>query len=332
MSNIAICNTNNSIRYNMKNTILLFSLSLALFITSCNRNAHDFDASGTFEAEEVIVSSEATGRLISFDIQEGQSIPEGKKVGLIDAENLTLQKEQIEASINALSEKTADVNPQIQLLQNQQAVQQSQLKTLYAERIRVQNLLKMDAATGKQLDDINAQIELIQKQMAVTKQQINVQKSATYTQNRGILSEGKPLQKRVEQLNDQLKRATIVNPVNGTVLTKYAEQGEITSAGKALYKIADLSTLALRAYLTGAQLSQVKVNQEVTVRVDKGADDYKTLKGTITWISDKAEFTPKTIQTKDERSNLVYATKIRVKNDGYLKLGMYGEVILSSQP
>ena len=331
MSIISIRNTNYAIRYNMKINILLLSLFLALFITSCNRNAHDFDASGTFEAEEVIVSSEATGRLISFDIQEGQSIPEGKKVGLIDAENLTLQKEQIEASISALSEKTADVNPQIQLLQNQQAVQQSQLKTLYVEKTRIQNLLKMDAATGKQLDDINAQIELTQKQMAVTKQQINVQKSATSTLNRGILSEGKPLQKRVEQLNDQLKRATILNPVNGTVLTKYAEQGEITSAGKALYKIADLSTLTLRAYITGAQLSQVKVNQEVIVRVDKGADDYKTLKGTITWISDKAEFTPKTIQTKDERSNLVYATKIRVKNDGYLKLGMYGEVILNSQ-
>ncbi|MDB5119826.1 MAG: HlyD family efflux transporter periplasmic adaptor subunit [Sphingobacteriales bacterium] len=314
----------------MKNNILKF-LTIAFIITSCNRNAHDFDASGTFEAEEVIVSSEATGRLISFDIEEGQSIAAGKKIGLIDAENLTLQKEQIEASIKALSEKTADVNPQIQLLQNQQAVQQSQLKTLYVEKVRVLNLLKMDAATRKQLDDINAQIDVIQKQMAVTKQQINVQRSATSTQNRGILSEGKPLQKRVEQLNDQLKRATIVNPVNGTVLTKYAEQGEITSAGKALYKIADLSTLTLRAYITGAQLSQVKINQQVTVRVDKGADDYKTLKGTITWISDKAEFTPKTIQTKDERSNLVYATKIRVKNDGYLKLGMYGEVIWSSQ-
>ena len=315
----------------MKNNIFLSSLLLLALITSCNRNAHDFDASGTFEAEEIIVSSEATGRLISLDIQEGQSIPAGKKVGLIDAENLTLQKEQVEASIKALSERTGDVNPQIQLLQNQQAVHQSQLKTLYTERTRVQNLLKLDAATGKQLDDINAQIELTQKQMAVTKQQINVQKSSTSTQNRGILSEGKPLQKRIEQLDDQLKRATIVNPVNGTVLTKYAEQGEITSSGKALYKIADLSTVTLRAYITGAQLSEVKVNQEVTVRVDKGAEDYKTLKGTITWISDKAEFTPKTIQTKDERSNLVYATKIRVKNDGYLKLGMYGEVILSSK-
>jgi HlyD family secretion protein len=146
------------------------------------------------------------------------------------------------------------------------------------------------------------------------------------TQNRSILSESKPLAKRVAQLEDQLKKANIINPASGTVITKYAEEGEVTSAGKALYKIADLSTMTLRAYITGTQLSQVKLGQGVKVLVDDGDKKYKEFTGTITWISDKAEFTPKTIQTKDERANLVYATKIKVKNDGYLKIGMYGEV------
>ena len=162
--------------------------------------------------------------------------------------------------------------------------------------------------------------------MGVTQQQINVQQSNIATQNRSILSEGKPLSKRVAQLDDQLKKASIVNPVNGTVITKYAQAGEITSPGKALYKIADLSFLTLRAYINGVQLSQVKLGQQVKVLIDDGKDSYKELSGTITWISDKAEFTPKTIQTKEERANLVYAMKIKVKNDGYLKIGMYGEV------
>ncbi|MEO8405176.1 MAG: HlyD family efflux transporter periplasmic adaptor subunit, partial [Chitinophagaceae bacterium] len=167
---------------------------------------------------------------------------------------------------------------------------------------------------------------IAKNEMNVTRQQINVQQSNIGTQNRSILSEGKPLAKRAEQLNDQLEKANIVNPITGTVLTKYAEQGEVTSAGKALYKIADLSTITLRAYITGTQLSQIKLNQQVKVFIDDGKDKYKELAGTIYWISDKAEFTPKTIQTKDERANLVYAIKIKVKNNGFLKIGMYGEV------
>jgi HlyD family secretion protein len=216
------------------------------------------------------------------------------------------------------------------LLQDQLAVQQSQLRTLERERTRTSNLVQADAATGKQLDDINAQIDVLQKQIRVTQQQIKVQQSNVGTQNRGILSEANPLEKRVAQLNDQLAKATIVNPVAGTVLTKYAETGEYTAPGKALYKIADLSWLTLRAYISGSQLSQIKLNQPVKVFVDQGAEEYKTLTGTITWISDKAEFTPKTIQTKEERANLVYAVKVRVKNDGYLKIGMYGEVALNN--
>jgi HlyD family secretion protein len=186
--------------------------------------------------------------------------------------------------------------------------------------------LKQDAATAKQLDDIDAQIDVVKKQMSVTQQQINVQKNNVGTQNRGILSQGKPLEKKAAQIQDLLNKSNITNPINGTVITKYAEEGEMVSPGKAIYKIADLSVLTLRAYITGSQLSQVKLGQQVTVLVDDGAKKNKEFPGTITWISDKAEFTPKTIQTKDERANLVYAMKVKVRNDGYLKIGMYGEV------
>lgn len=299
---------------------------IALLLAACNGNGHDFDASGTFEADEVIVSAEATGKILSLSVEEGMAVPKDSIVGTIDAENIALQKEQVEASIEALGEKTADAAPQVRLLENQLGVQQSRLDNLLHEKTRTQNLVRADAATQKQLDDINAQIDLVRKEMAVTQQQINVQKANTGTQNRGILSESKPLSKRAAQLEDQLQKANIVNPVNGTVLTKYAAQGEITSAGKALYKIADLSTLTLRAYISGSQLAQVRLGQSVKVLVDDGKDKYRELPGTITWISDKAEFTPKTIQTKEERANLVYAAKIKVKNDGYLKIGMYGEV------
>lgn len=299
---------------------------ILLLLSSCKNGNGKFDATGTFEADEVIVSSELSGKILNFSVEEGQTIPKDSIVAVVDAANISLQKEQVEANILALSEKTADVSPQVRLLENQLAVQQSLLNNLLHEQARIQNLLKQDAATGKQLDDITSQVDVAKKNMAVTQQQISVQRSNVATQNRGILSEGKPLEKRVAQLDDQLKRATILNPVNGTVITKYAEQGEITAAGKALYKIADLSTMTLRAYITGTQISQVKLGQAVKVLVDDGADKYKELTGTVTWIADKAEFTPKTIQTKEERANLVYAIKVKVKNDGYLKIGMYGEI------
>lgn len=299
---------------------------MLVLAAACNSKNQQYDAAGTFEADEVIVSSELTGKIISFNVEEGQVFNKDSVVGTLDATNISLQKEQAEANIQALSEKTADASPQVKLLERQLAVQQSQLTNLLHEQTRTQNLLKQDAATGKQLDDINAQIDVSRKNLEVTQQQINVQKNNTATQNRSILSEGKPLEKRVAQLEDQLKKANIINPVNGTVITKYAEAGEITSAGKALYKIADLSTMTLRAYITGSQLSQVKLGQTVKVLVDDGAKKYKELSGIVRWISDKAEFTPKTIQTKEERANLVYAMKVKVKNDGYLKIGMYGEV------
>jgi HlyD family secretion protein len=312
------------------NTKILITPVFIFSLIACNNNKHEFDATGTFEVDEVVVSSLITGKILSFNIREGDTIPKNKIVGEVDAENLSLQKEQVQASIKALSEKTTSVAPQVNLLEKQLAVQQSQLKNLLHEKTRFENLLKQDAATGKQVDDINAQVDVARKQIAVTQQQINVQRNNISTQNRSVLSETKPLEKRVAQLNDQIQKANIVNPISGTVITKYAEEGELTSSGKALYQIADLSEMTLRAYISGAQLSQVKLNQTVKVLVDNGADSYKEMTGVITWISDKAEFTPKTIQTKDERANLVYAMKIKVKNDGYLKIGMYGEVILEA--
>ena len=309
---------------------LLIGLTASVLL-SCGGKNGKYDASGTFEADEVIVSAELSGKILRFDIEEGHTLAKDSVVGLLDAENISLQKEQVEANIQALGEKTSDVTPQVKLLENQLEVQRSKLNNLLHEKARIEKLLKQDAATGKQLDDINSEIDVAGKNIEVTQQQINVQRNSVAAQNRSILSESKPLKKRVAQLDDQLSKANIVNPVNGTVITKYAEAGEVTSAGKALYKIADLSTLTLRAYITGSQLSQLKLGQNVKVLVDDGADKYREMPGTVTWISDKAEFTPKTIQTKDERANLVYATKIKVKNDGYLKIGMYGEVKFNEQ-
>jgi len=310
----------------MKSKLRLVPFISVITLLSCNRNGNGFDASGTFEADEVIVSTLASGKILALDIEEGSVLAKDSIVGFVDPIDLSLQKEQVQASIEALNEKTSDVTPQVKLLQDQLSMQQTQLNNLLHEKTRIENLLKEDAATQKQLDDANFQIESVKKQMNVTQQQIKVQRANVATQNRSILSEGKPLEKRAEQLQEQLNKTKIKNPINGTVLTKYAEAGEITSNGKALYKIADLSTITLRAYVTGTQLPQIKLGQQVQVLIDSGANKYRHYPGTITWISDKAEFTPKTIQTKEERANLVYATKIKVKNDGYLKIGMYGEV------
>jgi len=312
----------------MKNFFV--SLFVLALVQACGNKKEVYDASGSFEADEVVVSSELGGQLIQLKVEEGDTLNKGQIVGVVDSTSLTLQKEQVKATIASLSEKTNNVQPQIELLQKQLQVQQSQLSSLLHEKERTERLVKADAATGKQLDDINSQIDVLHKQMQVTRQQIDVQRNNAGTQNRSILSETGPLQKQAAQVQQQISKTKIVNPIDGTVITKYAQQGEITAPGKALYKIADLSYLNLRAYVTGAQLSQIKLGQEVKVLIDDGAKKYRTYTGTIIWISNKAEFTPKTIQTKEERANLVYATKIKVKNDGYLKLGMYGEVQLQN--
>jgi HlyD family secretion protein len=306
---------------------LFLSVSLmSILLLACNNSKQDFDASGTFEVDETVVSSEVPGQIKALDIREGSVLAKDSIVGYIDSLPLELQKAQVEASINALREKTSNVEPQVKLLKDQIGVLKVQLDDAIHEKERTERLIKADAATQKQLDDLNTQINVLQKQIAVNEQQIKVQESNTGTQNRTILSESKPLKKSVAQIEDQLKRTNIKNPMNGTVLTKYAMAGEFTTPGKALYSIGDLSVITLRVYVTGTQFAQIKLNQPVKVYVDSAADTYKEYSGAITWISDKAEFTPKTIQTKDERANLVYAVKIHVKNDGLLKIGMYGEV------
>ena len=323
----------------MKKTIIFSALILSLF--SCKKSA-DYDASGTFEADEIMVTAEATGKILELKLDEGQQLTENQQIGMIDGKGVELQKEQVLASINAIDEKTNSANPQIQVLQSQMnaqkgniAVLQEQLSTAIRERNRVSNLVKSDAATKKQLDDANSQVAVVQKQISVANaqlqtlnQQISSTKEQVSIQNRAILSEKNPTEKKVLQIDEQLKHNVISSPIKGIVLTKYMNKGEFATIGKPIYKMANLDEMTLRAYFTGDQLAKVKVGQNVKILVDAGDDNTKELTGKIYWISQKSEFTPKTIQTKDERANLVYATKIHVKNDGFLKIGMYGEVKL----
>jgi HlyD family secretion protein len=290
-----------------------YLLAFLSFITiSCAQTDSEFDATGNFEADEIIISAEAAGKILRLDIEEGSELKSQTPIGLIDTTQLYLKKKQLEYSIRAVNAKQP--NSTIQL-----AAIQEQIETAKREKKRVENLLKDDAATQKQLDDINSQLDLLQRQYSATQSTLNITKQS-------LQSETLPLQAQLEQVQDQIKKSQIINPINGTVLTLFAKQNEVVAPGKALYKIADLSTIILRAYISGNQLSQIKLGQSVTVLVDAANDEYKKYTGTISWVSDKAEFTPKTIQTKEERANLVYAIKIDVKNDGYLKLGMYGEV------
>ncbi len=305
-----------------KITLILIAV---ITLSACKNNQNKFDATGTFEADEVIVSAQQSGQILSLNIHEGDALQKGQSIGNIDVSNLQIQKEQVKATINSLREKLNSATPQVEVVRKQLAVQQSQLDYLLKEKTRVQNLLKADAATQKQLDDMNAKVEEAHRQLAVLKQQIHLSTSNVHEQNQTILSEKNPLEKSADQIEDQIKKGNVINPVKGTVLTQYAFEGEMTGAGKALYKIANIDTITLRAYITGAQLPGIKTGQEVTVKTDNDGK-FKDYKGTLYWVSDKAEFTPKTIQTKDERENLVYAIKIRVSNDGYLKIGMYGEV------
>ena len=329
----------------MKNSFLhskiLRGALFLLLVSACKDTKQKFDASGTFEATEIIVSAESTGKILSLDIKEGDAVAKGKIIGTIDPLSIELQKEQVLASEKALTEKSNDAAPQISVFQeqisvqrNQIAVQKQQLIVLQKEQKRLENLVKADAATPKQLDDVNGQVDILKKQIEaaessihVFERQIAAQTAVVGIQNRGILSEKGPLEKRLKQLDDQIARTKITNPLDGTILAKYAESGEITTMGKAIYKVADMSEMTLRAYITGDQLGQIKINQPVKVLIDDGKDKYRELQGTLFWVSEKAEFTPKTVQTKDERANLVYATKIKVKNDGTLKIGMYGEVL-----
>ena len=297
----------------MKNRFLNIAFILAAaLLFGCSNGNGDFDATGTFESEEIIVSSEAMGKLVMLQVEEGMQLKQNQIVGVVDTTQLHLKKKQLLSTIEAVLSKQPDISAQLAALQKQ-------IETTEVEKKRIENLVKLDAATTKQLDDVNSQLEVLNKQYTATKSSLTITKQ-------GIQSETLPLIAQVEQIEDQIKKSIIKNPIDGTVLTRYAKQDEITSNGKALYKVANLSEMTLRAYVDGDQLGQIKLEQKVKVYIDKGEGEQKEMSGEIYWVSSKAEFTPKTIQTKDERANLVYAIKVKVINDGYLKIGMYGEV------
>ncbi|MEP6737106.1 MAG: HlyD family efflux transporter periplasmic adaptor subunit [Chryseolinea sp.] len=296
----------------MKNNILFFTSFILL--TGCSSRESLNDATGTFEAVETIVSSEASGIIKALTVAEGQILKKGENVGYVDSIQLHLRRKQLYAQIRAVLSKKPNVSKQLASIYQE-------LDHARTEQQRVGRLLKADAATQKQYDDATSQVAILERK-------IEGQESSFTTTASSLTEETLPLQAQIEQLDDQLSKCRIINEVNGTVLVKYAEPFETTVPGKALYKIADLSELTLKAYITGSQISQVKINQTVKVLIDDKNGKYKEYTGTVEWVSNKAEFTPKTIQTKEERANLVYAIKIRVKNDGQLKIGMYGEVKL----
>jgi HlyD family secretion protein len=288
--------------------VLLFALPVYFLISSCNRDKDNPDAYGTFEVTEVTVSSQANGRILFLNVEEGQVIDSNTLVGIIDTLDLSIKKSVTRDQQLATSTRRDDLAAQI-------AVQEQNKTNILVEKTRIERLLKDGAATTKQLDDINASLNLADKQIASIKSQYISLDAQVTTFN-----------KQIDQINNSIADAHIINPIKGTILTKYAEPNEITTFGKPVYKIADLTSLDLRVYVSGAQLPYIKIGQKVEVRYDKDANTNNSIEGVVTWISETAEFTPKTIQTKEERVNLVYAAKVRVKNDGTLKIGMPGEI------
>lgn len=292
--------------------IPIAGILLLFMFYSCDKEDNSFDASGSFEADETIISSQASGVIREFNIEEGNVLDSGTYIGYVDSTPLYLKKLQLIAQLNALESRKPDITIQLAALQEQ-------LKNAQKDRERISNLLQSDAATQKQLDDITTRTGVLEKQIEA--------QNSTLTKTRdGIEKEALSLKLEVEQVNNQLAKCRIVCPMRGTVITRYAEVNESTSPGKALYKIANLSSIILRVYISGDQLPMVRLNQQVVVSTDNGKGGFNETKGRITWISDKAEFTPKTIQTKNDRANMVYAIKVNVKNDGTYKIGMYGEI------
>ena len=290
----------------------VIGIALLAALTSCRKGAEEFDATGTFEATEVIVSAETSGKLIHFRADEGVQLTCGEEVGLIDTIQLHLQKMQLLANQKSVDTQRPDIGKQI-------AATRQQIAKAEQEKSRVGRLLQSNAATRKQLDDWDAEITLLNKQLEA---QLSTLQNSTASLNEQSAS----VAIQVAQVEDKLQKSRIVSPISGTVLAKYAEAGELASVGKPLFKIADVENMYLRAYITSTQLSDVKLGQQVTLYADFGDGERKPFEGTVTWISDKAEFTPKTILTNDERANQVYAVKIAFHNDGTAKIGMYGEV------
>lgn len=294
-----------------KKNILSLCAAIAA-LTACSSGEKDYDASGVFETTEVIVSAKATGEIISLNVEEGQNVKRNEMLGLIDTLQLSLHDQQLAANQSAADSKRLDANRQVASIRQQ-------IINLQKEKKRFSDLLAANAATQKQVDDISYQIEVLQRQLAATQEQIGSNNQSAGNQSMGIKAQR-------AQTEDQIRKAHITSPITGTVLTKYAEQGEYATPGRALFKVGDISRMRLRAYITAPQLTTLKVGQKVKVFADMGETESKAYEGTVEWISDKAEFTPKTIQTRDERANLVYAIKVAVNNDGMIKRGMYGDV------
>jgi HlyD family secretion protein len=284
-------------------------LVAAVILTGCKNKADKADAYGNFEATEVIVSSETIGRILKFDVTEGSEIDKGSEIALIDTTLFHLQKAEINAGMTGVRTRISTINAQNDIL-NQQ------IDNLNVNIKRIENMLKDDAATKKQYDDLTGQVAVLQKQVA-----------ANNTQKASIAAELSVYESKKATLNEQVTRSIVKSPIKGTIIEKYSEAGELTAAGKPLVKIADLSLMKLKVYVSGAQLGDIRIGQDCTVRVDDGKKGYKSFTGLISHISGKAEFTPKIIQTKDERVTLVYAVTIDVKNDGTMKSGMPGEAI-----
>ncbi len=293
----------------MKTLAIQIAIATGLMILcSCGSNNEKSDAYGNFESREVTISAQSQGEILSMDLQEGETLKAGKLVGWIDTSILAVKKEQIETQKSSLNAKIANINAKAE-------VQKKQIESLLTEKRRIEKLLEEDAATEQQFDNIQGKLEVARKRLESIK-----------TQKQSVYSERKVLKKKIKEVNARIDKCRITNPVQGTVLEKYLEPAEIAAPGKALYKIADLSHMTLRVYISGAQLPHVEIGQEVEVLIDKNEEENQKLKGTVSWISPEAEFTPKIIQTKEERVDLVYAVKVRVKNDGRVKIGMPGEV------
>ncbi len=295
----------------MKTNILLI-LGAAVALTACGNKNNQYDASGIFEATEVIVSAQANGELMEFNVMEGQQVEAKAQLGYIDTTQLYLKKMQLLANMKAVDSRQYNVGRQIASIQQQ-------ITTQKREQKRYENLVKSNAANQKQLDDIHAQIALLEKQLSA-------QTETLENNNRSVSGESSGLVMQVAQIEDQIKKSIVSSPIGGTVLSKYAEQGELAAQGRSLFKVADIAHMNLRVYITADQLTSLKIGQQLKVYADQGKEDRKEYPGTVIWISDKAEFTPKTIQTRDERANLVYAVKVAVENDGLIKKGMYGEI------
>lgn len=293
-------------------TFKFLGIGFAILLGACGNKENAYDASGIFESTEVIVSAKSNGEIRQFNLEEGQKVAPEEMVGYIDTTQLYLKKEQLIANQKSVESQLLDKNQQLATLRQQIAIQKR-------EQSRYEKLVKADAANQKQLDDILYQIEVLEKQLTATAEKL-------ISSNSSISNQSASLQAQTAQINDQIKNARIVSPISGTVLTKYAEPGEYATQGKALFKVAAIENMKLRAYLTADQLTRIRIGQPVKVFADHGKSGRKEYPGILIWISDQAEFTPKTIQTRDERSNLVYAIKIAVKNDGFIKQGMYGEI------